>query len=1338
MDRTFADKFIQQAAKVGDLSTVRSIVESVERQREHLKTHKSHKNLKALMATHLPEDVEGEHATAAARKHLIDSVSGGVSGAVSVQSANVYIESFSLDNQDNFGQTASHVAASQGQLDVLKYLLEKGANPKVLNSQGLTVAHVLAHKTRVYPDRLLPEVWRLLLEKGAVNCTSNCHENTTCLHVAVRSGAVESARILIEICPELLSRHDSNGFTPRDMLGVAYAQMEPLLRKAPVGVSSEAANFRAMEASEKATKLVEDAIRTCTTSAADSASWGLTEKLAFVRENAIGRDAVILTPNFWHIFHPEHQGITMRLMLYADYTASGRALRFIEEYLDNFLRYYANTHTEISTTGKISNFYYSSAIEMIRRHCGAGEDSLVLPIGGGVTGALQHLMQMLGLYYPPFLMERLKSIGVNTEEILQKARAKYVVIVGYSEHHSNDCAWFQNSICLVDRIPLKLDFTLDYAILEQMLKKYHAEGRTIFCSLTACSNVTGVLTDVQRVSKLVHRFGGLVFFDHASSGPYVDIHMMRDDVDAVMLSPHKNLGGPGGCGVLVCRRHIVSHNTPSFAGGGTVSLISPWQMNFLDSMQDNQTAGTPLIKSFIQSALSFGLKDWIGEENIHAIEHMWCSRLVKLFRDHPRLKLMGPDDPKVRLPTFSFLVKHNDRVLHQHFVSGLMNDLFAIQTRSGCACAGPQGHILLGLDEEISKNIWTALSWGFSAFRPGWCRLNVHYTMTEEEVQYMEQVLRFIGWFSHLFLPEYLLNLRTGMVIHYLAHDEPLQCSIEDAVTQSLKGHCDYRERFLELKQSFQEVDDKEAAKKKPKPMAFSVMRNAHEAFRGVIKTIRSQLEMGQVAEAKAGWLEFVRASDVHMAMEDKGMFQLIDAVSGGDVTKANLGGEHKHDTDMLEDVTKAFEKNENIIKLFDAWWDFFDQHMRHEELLMLQWTTKCGSTPMERAVVFHHQVLAPADKKPAELDFYIGFLVRSLQKYGTRQQPPDIAVRVFVWGLWASSSPSQWARFLPIVKANCLPAVFNMMVEKFEIDKPGPVDPKGKCPKVDRFEPPQDEKKKKGFFARRTQRKESAPSAAAAAAAASKPSMTSSGPVPKDVQERAVLAEVDRSWFWRRQINEALYLVCAKVIRLICKDWKRFAKEENRLEPGSVPEDCVVVSEEMHQEMEDVIFKVLETFIITNPSYDELKFGQSLTTALRDLLARNGLKRHVKFSAEHLPRLIMRYTFGTGSDMKSSFESFSDTSVKAASWFYWPKGNFFPSKEELLMIASKDKVIQASAALNRCTSSFEPVFEDDESMVGRKKFTGFKPCTPCLNILQGEKEKERQDIFRSFAEGGS
>lgn len=107
------------------------------------------------------------------------------------------------------------------------------------------------------------------------------------------------------------------------------------------------------------------------------------------------------------------------------------------------------------------------------------------------------------------------------------------------------------------------------------------------------------------------------------------------------------------------------------------------------------------------------------------------------------------------MPIFSFLIRAFDRFLHFHFVSVLLNDLFGIQCRGGCMCAGPYAQRLLGLSAENNQNLERSLLDKHEILRPGFTRLSFSYWMPAEEVAYITQAVLFVAEHGWKFLPLY-------------------------------------------------------------------------------------------------------------------------------------------------------------------------------------------------------------------------------------------------------------------------------------------------------------------------------------------------------------------------------------------------------------------------------------------------------------------------------------------------------------------------------------------------------------------------------------------------------
>src|SRR6266508_5579409 len=263
-----------------------------------------------------------------------------------------------------------------------------------------------------------------------------------------------------------------------------------------------------------------------------------------------------------------------RRVTYADYTASGRSIDFIEDFIrDAVLPLYANTHTESSGTGLQTTRFREEARRIIRDAVGGSDEHVVIFCGSGSTAAVNKLVAVLGLRLPAELDERYGfSRAIPAGE-------RPVVFVGPFEHHSNELPW-RESIADVVVISEDPDGHIDLADLEARLVGF-AERPLRIGSFSAASNVTGILSDTERIAALLHRHGALSFWDYAGAAPYVPIRMAAsapgraDHKDAIFFSPHKLIGGPQTPGVLVVRRELVRNRVPTAPGGGTVAFVDP-------------------------------------------------------------------------------------------------------------------------------------------------------------------------------------------------------------------------------------------------------------------------------------------------------------------------------------------------------------------------------------------------------------------------------------------------------------------------------------------------------------------------------------------------------------------------------------------------------------------------------------------------------------------------------------------------------------------------------------------------------------------------------------------
>ena len=432
------------------------------------------------------------------------------------------------------------------------------------------------------------------------------------------------------------------------------------------------------------------------------------------REHIIGEDHTFETP------------FGTKKLIYADWIASGRLYQPIEDKIVHQIGpMVGNTHSESSVTGTCMTRAYHEAQKIVKQHVNAGPKDVIIMAETGMTGVICKFQRILGLRIPSNIQDEFDIPKEN----------RPVVFITHMEHHSNQTSWLE-TIAEVVQLDANERGFVDFDAMRKHLERYKDRPLKIG-SFTSCSNVTGVQTDYHQMARIMHEYDGYCFVDFAASAPYVEIDMHPEDpmekLDAIFFSPHKFLGGPGTSGALIFDSTLYSNKVPDNPGGGTVMWTNPWgEHSYFADIEAREDGGTPGFLQAIRTALAIKVKEEMGVENMMHREEELLDIAFTRLRKIPGLHILA-DHIEERLGVMSFYVDN----IHYNLLVTLLNDRYGIQVRGGCSCAGTYGHFLLHVDRSLSKSITDRIDAGDLSMKPGWVRLSIHPTMTDETLHFI-------------------------------------------------------------------------------------------------------------------------------------------------------------------------------------------------------------------------------------------------------------------------------------------------------------------------------------------------------------------------------------------------------------------------------------------------------------------------------------------------------------------------------------------------------------------------------------------------------------------------
>lgn len=455
--------------------------------------------------------------------------------------------------------------------------------------------------------------------------------------------------------------------------------------------------------------------------------------------------------------------------VYLDSTASTLRLDVVQAALDRFQPYYANTHSTVHFSARLSTKEYDWAHEMVLRFVGADRNRYAaFFVGSGTTGGMNRVARTLSRRTPD----------------------RDVVITSIMEHHSNDLP-HRKHFREVVHVPLESGETsmgcVDIRALERALEAN--KGRVAYVAITGVSNVTGIINPIHDIAALAHAHGALMVVDGAQMVAHLPVVMSGHadparDIDVLVFSGHK-IYAPGSPGVVVARNELLLGDEPDEVGGGMVDAVHTDRYVPSQKLPDREEAGTPNITGAIGLAAALNALERIGMDVVYHEEDELMSYLLDRLGQMADIAIYGETDLE-RYPRAG-AVSFNVRGMHHALTAAILNDYYNIAVRNECFCAHPYvremiSHALAEADDGLSPEELEALA----ELQRGMVRASFGIYTTKADIDMLLVALRDIAA-NRAFYESQYEEAMCGNFLHKTFRFEPEQFfSVEGTVGEWL------------------------------------------------------------------------------------------------------------------------------------------------------------------------------------------------------------------------------------------------------------------------------------------------------------------------------------------------------------------------------------------------------------------------------------------------------------------------------------------------------------------------------------------------------------------------